>query len=81
LPERENRSGGRETRNWNSIGTVYLNPERELTVIVKVAYRNGGRDNYLEKRGIFQKKAKMFMLFFRATIRVLRKKAFKINRL
>lgn len=26
-----------ETRNWNPIGTVYLNPERELTVVVKVA--------------------------------------------
>lgn len=24
-----------ETRNWNPIGTVYLNPERELTVVVK----------------------------------------------
>jgi putative transposase len=28
-------SGG--TRNWNPIGTVYLNPERELSVVVKVA--------------------------------------------
>jgi putative transposase len=26
-----------ETRNWSPIGTVYLNPERELSVIVKVA--------------------------------------------
>ena len=25
----------RETRNWNPIGTVYLNPERELTVVIK----------------------------------------------
>ncbi|WEJ06924.1 IS3 family transposase [Pseudomonas sp. FJ2-5-13] len=26
-----------ETRNWNPIGTVYLNPERELTVVIKIA--------------------------------------------
>ncbi|WP_405121373.1 IS3 family transposase [Pseudomonas petroselini] len=26
-----------ETRNWDPIGTVHLNPERELTVVVKVA--------------------------------------------
>ncbi|KGE64918.1 integrase [Pseudomonas fluorescens LMG 5329] len=26
-----------ETRNWRPVGTVYLNPERELTVIAKVA--------------------------------------------
>ncbi|XUK66079.1 Transposase [Pseudomonas yamanorum] len=26
-----------ETRNWKPVGTVYLNPERELTVSIKVA--------------------------------------------
>jgi hypothetical protein len=67
LPEREDRNGGRETRNWNPIGTVYLNPERELTVIVKVVYRNGGRDNYLEKRRVFQKKGEnVYAVFSRS---------------
>jgi putative transposase len=26
-----------ETRNWSPIGTVYLNPERELSVAIKFA--------------------------------------------